>query len=138
MPRYEPRNPKVQCANCETWMTKYRTSTTGEYFCRADDCQAERRRRWQKRRTEAKTTEQDRAHADELANTARLLMLALWAPRIQCPVCGLINALPDWPHFDQFGNGCNGTGGGLTPGYTLAHANAIWPHGKREYGEVAE
>lgn len=53
--------------------------------------------------------------------------------RVECPKCGLVNAVPSYPHFDRDGGKCVGTGDFPITGPVVVKT---WPEGTRRYANV--
>lgn len=133
----QPRLPLVDCSGdgCSNQLRQTKRSYSGLHFCKEPACQAEKQRRYSAlRRAEQKhgnTTELEAVRDDMIA----LLRAAIWGDRRQCPECGLMNALPGWPHPTTWGQPCYEMGE-RRPGAQVASIFAVWPDGTRKYADA--
>lgn len=128
MPKTRDPAPTNTCKNCGGVVQARRPSTTGLHFCQRPDCKAAKQREYQALKTR-------QIKSDDRAVQVRFLHNVLHSPRMQCPSCGLVNALPGYAHRDRDGGGCSALGM-MHP--AIRHASwvdTVWPE-PREYADV--
>jgi endogenous inhibitor of DNA gyrase (YacG/DUF329 family) len=126
----------VDCHHCGDPVQRRRRSASGLYFCSKTACQTARRRSWSASKlNHAEKTEQGRVEQAEL-NSAAFLQAVMHADRVQCPECGLVNALPGWRHPNAFRRPCDALGGGRINGLIKRHYEAVWPRDTNVYADA--
>ena len=132
MPKqYQPRIWKTApCTHCGEPVKITKPSKSGNHYCSESECQSARSKVYYAERTgRLLRLEQDLIEFFIHALAHR--------QRIQCPRCGLVNALPGYKHPDPADIPCAGVGDAKMGKLAREIVDAVWPKADREYVEVA-
>ena len=127
---YQPRQWKTTpCSNCGQPVKITKPSRSGLHYCTQLDCQRAKSKQYHKdRAVRAGNIEQD--------NVLLFIHALAHRARMQCPSCGLANALPGYKHPTRDGLACAALGENRMGKLGTKMVDAVWPSGTREYAEV--
>jgi hypothetical protein len=120
---------------CGNPVRQTKPSKSGLHFCKRPACQAEKQRIYAASRKKSEINRETLEFQAREADTALLIFAITQGERVQCPACGLMNAIPGWPHPDRESEPCFEFGQ-MRPSVTRENNLAVWPRTTRKYADV--